>query len=169
MVKRILAATALALLAVLLLACMTACSVDNHEPGAVTEVPFDYESILESEKRSEQMMGIDRHDSPYDLAFMHRYKAQKAFLMFDEDTKQVVYFYSKYNESENTPDYGTYTGDLLTGITVTFTKRDQKAIIRYLDADHTDTIVWENYTMSKVLEFEKTLVSTSLPYLENPK
>ncbi len=103
----------------------------------------------------------------YDLAFCHLWKSNTEFLLIDTSKKIVVRFYKKHNSSHNTPDYGTYSGDLYSGATVNFTYYQSPVTLMYSVND--GSLNWLGSDGSISTSYSGTDLASAINYLNNSK
>ena len=92
----------------------------NHTHDLEESIETETEENKETED-DEAMTTTNAPSSKYERAYIKKSTEYSIYYMFDEDTKEVVYF------STNDTGYmsGSYTGDFSTGVTISWDEWDE--------------------------------------------
>lgn len=109
-----------------------------------TEKPSQNIRPTKTPKPTERIIKVIEDSSfhGYDVAFSCTYKRNKEYIAFDLDSNKVLRFYEKNNDKFHTPDHGTGSGSLESGMHVRFGNYKGEAIFRYTDSKK-DRIEWQ--------------------------
>ena len=83
----------------------------------------------------------EAYSSRFEYAFYQTLIKNKEYIIIDVDRKEVIRFYKRNNDYYHTPDFGTFTGDLETGIDVSFEYFKDPVVFKYKN-DKKDEILW---------------------------